>query len=226
MTAIAAAAASISHTPPRRLASATASTMQAVLTSAIVTTNDCGAPMCAAGASSQKSIGPSENVGWPVSSVVNEFGPVSGMCMLKTSKARVATLPRSATGCQPSCSAWTQRRSPARRRRGRSGRWPASPARSRGCARAGACARRPRAAAERVGRSRELSRGRVTRKIETGRAGGRFHARNATRETGVLQQCDPVTAARRAPALQHPGRYAHDALRAVPIRSFPPPAPG
>ena len=53
MSAIATAAPSISHTPPRRRASATAASTQAMLTVAIVYTNDCGAPMCAAGASSQ-----------------------------------------------------------------------------------------------------------------------------------------------------------------------------
>ena len=53
MRAMPAAAASISHTPPRLRASATAASTHATLTTAVVYTNDCGAPMCAAGASSQ-----------------------------------------------------------------------------------------------------------------------------------------------------------------------------
>ena len=105
MRPIPTAAATISQTPPRRRASATATSTLPTLTSAIVSTNEAGAPTCAAGASSQYSIGPRLYVSLPVTAPANEYCPTSGMCELNTSNERVAMIPRSATGCQPSCSA-------------------------------------------------------------------------------------------------------------------------
>ena len=68
------------------------------MTIAIVTTNEAGAPTCAAGASSQYSIGPKLYVSLPVTAPAKEYWPTSGVWELNTSNERVAMMPLSATG--------------------------------------------------------------------------------------------------------------------------------
>ncbi len=107
ISAIPAAAANISTSPPRRRASTTQAMIASALIAPIVTARLAVEPKRAGSASSQYSSGPGLWTIWPVTLPASEYWPTSGECDVSTSQARVTMMPSSAAGCQPSLTACT-----------------------------------------------------------------------------------------------------------------------
>jgi hypothetical protein len=108
ITGIAIAVANMNASPPRRRASATTPITAATLSRPAVAASDPGCRKRAGSANSQNSRGPGAKVRWSRTPVAPlDDWPTSGVCELRTSNARIATMALSPRGVQSSAIART-----------------------------------------------------------------------------------------------------------------------